>query len=384
MVFSNVLLVFLISMQFGMYGLMVDNGLKAFTGHMQVQAPGFLEDEKMRLTLPAIAELAQQLRVELTSERVAARAQAFVLASSEDRSYGIAVLGVEADFEPIVSSIPGLVSEGRYLQTQDTDAIVIGALLAKNLRVTTGDELTLLGSGLDGSFAAAVVRVVGIFDTGIAEVDRSFAQLNLPFFQEMFFMHGAGHRIVINAPIIDEAEALTERVGSLLADRSDAVVLDWDRLEPGLRQAIQADLSSSFFMYGMLAILVAFSVLNTQLMSVLERTREFGIVMALGLNPGRLARLVLLETAMMGLLGVLLGAMAGAAVTAWFAKNGVIFPGMEEMGAQFNLPARMYPQVSWLSVLIGPSVVFVFTMLAAIYPALRLLWMEPVPAMRAA
>ena len=384
MVFSNVLLVFLISLQFGMYGLMVDNGLKAFTGHMQVQAPGFLKEEKMRLTLPAIAELARQLRGELASERVAARAQAFVLASSEDRSYGIAVLGVEADFEPVVSSIPGLVSEGRYLLAQDTDAIVIGALLAKNLRVTIGDELTLLGSGLDGSFAAAVVRVVGIFDTGIAEVDRSFAQLNLPFFQEMFFMRGAGHRIVINAPIIDEAEALTERVGSLLADRGDAVVLNWDRLEPGLRQAIQADLSSSFFMYGMLAILVAFSVLNTQLMSVLERTREFGIVMALGLNPRRLARLVLLETAMMGLLGVLLGAMAGATVTAWFAKNGVIFPGMEEMGAQFNLPARMYPQVSWLSVLIGPSVVFVFTMLAAIYPALRLLWMAPVPAMRAA
>ena len=173
MVFSNVLLVFLISLQFGMYGLMVDNGLKAFTGHMQVQAPGFLEDEKMRLTLPAITELARQLRVELASERVAARAQAFVLASSEDRSYGIAVLGVEADFEPIVSSIPGLVSEGRYLAAQDTDAIVIGALLARNLRVTTGDELTLLGSGLDGSFAAAVVRVVGIFDTGIAEVDAA-------------------------------------------------------------------------------------------------------------------------------------------------------------------------------------------------------------------
>lgn len=384
MVFSNVLLVFLISLQFGMYGLMVDNSLKAFTGHMQVQAPGFLDEEKMRLTVPRISSLAQTIREQLPSELVTARAQAFVLASSDDRSYGIAVIGVEPDFEPLVSSIPGLVSEGRYLLTEDTDTIVIGALLAKNLRVAVGDEVTLLGSGLDGSFAAAVVNVAGIFDTGIAEVDRSFAQLNLPFFQEMFFMRGTGHRIVINAPVIDEAEALKDRVEFMLKDRGDLVVLDWDRLEPGLQQAIKADLSSSFFMYGMLAILVAFSVLNTQLMSVLERTREFGIVTALGLKPGRLARLVLLETAMMGLLGAVLGAIAGAGVTYWFAVNGVTFPGMEEMGAQFNLPARMHPQVGWLSVLLGPSVVFVSTMLAAVYPALRLLWVEPVEAMRAA
>jgi ABC-type lipoprotein release transport system permease subunit len=384
MVFSNVLLVFMISLQFGMYGLMVDNGLKAFTGHLQVQAPGFLDDEKMRQVVPDILPLADRLRESLGSDRVAARGQAFVLASSEDRSYGVAVFGVEPAFEPVVSSIPGLVSEGRYLEPGDTEAIVVGSVLARNLQVGVGDELTLLGSGVDGSFAAAVVTVVGLFNTGIADVDRSISQMPIETFQDVFYMRGAGHRIVINAPIIDDVPTLEAAVERLLADRDDVVVHDWNALEPGLKQAIQADLSSSFFMYGMLAILVAFSVLNTQLMSVLERTREFGIVMALGLKPGRLARLVLIETAMMGVLGIVLGGLAGALVTGWFSVNGFVFPGMEEMTQQFNLPARMYPQVTWLSVLIGPMVVFVFTMLAAVYPALRLHWLEPVSAMRAA
>ncbi|MFQ5609650.1 MAG: ABC transporter permease, partial [Woeseiaceae bacterium] len=131
-------------------------------------------------------------------------------------------------------------------------------------------------------------------------------------------------------------------------------------------------------------ILVAFSVLNTQLMSVLERTREFGIVMSLGLKPGRLGRLVMLETAIMGLVGVLLGALVGAVVTYYFSVNGFVIPGMEEMAAQFNLPARMFPQVSILSMLLGPSVVFVFSLLAAIYPSLRLHWLHPVEAMRTA
>lgn len=149
-----------------------------------------------------------------------------------------------------------------------------------------------------------------------------------------------------------------------------------------MKQAIQADISSAFFMYAILVVLVAFSVLNTQLMSVLERTREFGIVMALGLRAGRLGRLVMLETALMGLIGLFLGAIAGALVTSWFTANGLSFPGMEEMAAQFNLPARVFPSVNVLTMFLGPVVVFVFTLLAAVYPALRLHKLRIVDAMR--
>jgi putative ABC transport system permease protein len=119
-------------------------------------------------------------------------------------------------------------------------------------------------------------------------------------------------------------------------------------------------------------------------MSVLERTREFGIVMSLGLKPGRLGRLVVLETALMGFMGTVLGIMAGAALTAWVGHVGFTIPGMDEMAMQFNLPARMYPQPSALSLFAGPIVVFLFTMLASAYPAIRLCWLHPVEAMRSA
>ena len=382
MVFSNVLLVFMISLQFGMYGLMIDNGLKAFTGHMQVQAPGYIDDQKMRKVIDDVVPLAERIRDATGLDSVAARAQGFVFASSEERSYGIAVLGVEPRHEPLVSSIPGLVSEGRYLDDDMAAEIVIGAVLARNLRIGLGDELTLIGSGLDGSFAAAVVQVVGIFDSGINDIDRTIAEIPLAYFQDMFYMDGAGHKVVVTAPIIDEAPALQAEVEALVPDK--LVVHDWDRLQPGLRQAIRADMTSAFFMYGVLAILVAFSVLNTQLMSVLERTREFGIVMSLGLKPGRLGRLVVLETIIMAVMGMALGAALGAAVTYYFSINGFTIPGMEEMAAQFNLPARTYPQVSPLSLVLGPSIVFVFSLLASVYPALRLHWLHPVQAMRAA
>jgi ABC-type lipoprotein release transport system permease subunit len=382
MMFSNVLLIFLISLQFGMYGLMIDNTLQAFTGHLQVQAPGYLDDQKMRQTVADIVPLAESLRSELDSDDIAARATAFALVSSEDRSYGIAIFGVEPTFEINVSSIPGLVSRGRYLVESDAAEIIIGTALARNLRVNLGDELTLLGSGRDGSFAAAVVNVAGIFDSGVPDFDRSIAEIPLGFFQDLFYMMGSGHHIVINAGSVDDVAELQRRVGALLPVERDLVIHDWDALQPGLKQAIKADMSSAFFMYGILVILVAFSVLNTQLMSVLERTHEFGIVMALGLTPGRLGRLVLLETAIMGAMGLVLGALLGSLVTFWFSINGFAYPGMEDLAAKFNLPARFFPQVSPFTVLIGPAVVFLFTIIAAIYPAFRLRRLQPVEAMR--
>jgi len=384
MMFSNTLLVFMISLEFGMYDLMIDNTLQLFTGHMQIQAPGYQDEQKMRQTVPEIVPLAESLRASLATDRVAARATGFSLVSSKDRTYGIAVVGVEPDYEARVSTVPGLIEAGRYLQGWQAEEIVIGRPLARNLQVGLGDELTILGSGLDGSFAAAVVNVVGVFDSGMADFDRNIAEIPLGLFQDVYSMDGSGHQVVISAPTMDDVDALYAQVESLLPAGENLVLLDWDALQPGLRQAIAADMSSAFFMYGILVILVAFSVMNTQLMSVLERTREFGIIMALGLRPARLGRLVLIETTLMGVLGLLLGALLGMLLTYYFTVNGFSYPGMDEMAQEFNLPSRFYPQLSAWKILAGPTVVFLFTLLAAIYPAARLHWLHPVEAMRAA
>ena len=204
MVFSNALLVFMISIQFSTYELMIDNTLQAFTGHIQVQAPGYKDDLKMRQVVPDVIELASSLRRELGTETIAARGAAFALASSEERSYGLQIYGVETQFESFVSTIPGLVRDGRYLKDQDATEIVVGKVLARNLRVALGDEVTLLGSGRDGSFAAAIATVVGIFDSGVPDIDRSIAEVPLGFFQDVFYMEGAGHQVVIAAPDLDQ------------------------------------------------------------------------------------------------------------------------------------------------------------------------------------
>ena len=383
MVFSNLLLVFMISLQFGMYRMMIDNTLKAFTGHTQIQRQGYNDEPKIRTSIDDIVILADDVRDSLGSKEVAARGISFAMTSSEQRSYGLQIVGVEPEYEPNVSSLPGLVKQGRYLADMDAEEIVIGSVLARNLRVKVGDELTLLGSGREGSIAAGIVIVSGIFESGSADIDRSMAQVPLGYFQSLYNMDGAGHTIVVNTDEISRVTELQSRVAGIIPANKQLEVLNWEQLQPGLKQAIQADMASAWFMYAVLIVLVAFSVLNTQLMSVLERTREFGVMMALGVKPTRLGSLVLTETFLMSSLGLSIGIILGIALTYYLTIAGFAYPGMEEMAERFNLPARMYPSLSVLSILLGPGIIFICSLVAAIYPATRLFFLQPVIAMRA-
>ena len=382
MVVCNVLLIFLIGLQLGSYDVMIEGSLGPVTGHLQVQREGFQEDQRIRDSVPAAVALAPSLRQAVPEARVGLRGTAFALASSEARSFGIQLQGVEASREPGISTLPGMLAEGRYLRGEGEE-IVVGRLLARNLQAQLGDEVVLLGSGRDGSMAAAVARLVGVVDSGIAELDRALAQVDLAWFQSVFAMGDHAHALVLRLPHLEAVPAAKARVQSLLPPDSDLVVLDWDQLQPGLRQAIRTDMVSAWFMYGVLVLLVAFSVLNTQLMSVLERTREFGVMLSLGLGPGRLARLVAMETALLGGLGLVLGILFGTVLTLALARWGFTYPGMEEVAQQFNLPARLYPRPGAAALLVGPGVVFAGALLAALYPALRLYRLQPVAAMRA-
>jgi ABC-type lipoprotein release transport system permease subunit len=393
MVFSNLLLVFLISLQFGSYGMMIENTLSSYTGHLQIQHEDFEDKPRLRNSISDIRTYAANIRQRLSSDGitdtdVAARGLAFALVSSEQRSYGLQLIGVEPEYEPEVSTLPGLVASGRYLQQTDAAEIFIGSVLARNLKVDVGDELTLLGSGRDGSFAAGVVTIVGIFDSGMADIDRNLAQLPLGYFQSLFSMQGHGHSITVTAGNLGEVDSMKRWLTALLPDdqppgTQSLAVLDWEQMEPGLKQAIQADMASAWFMYGILIILVAFSVMNTQLMSVLERTREFGIMLALGVKPRRLGMMVMSETALMATLGFAIGILLGSIVTWYISIHGFTYPGMEEMAERFNLPDRMYPEISLLSIVLGPAVIFIASLLSAFYPALRLFILQPVEAMRA-
>ncbi len=382
--FATLLLVFMLSWQFGSYDTMINAAVKIHTGHLQVQAWGYNDQKDIRLVVPEPAAVAGILDETPGVAAYTFRANGFSLISSKERTYGGLVIGIDPMRESKVSTLELLMRQGSYLSPGDTNQALVGRLLAKKLQVGLGDELTVLGQGRDGSIAATVVRAKGIYSSGQDDFDRSSLQIPLHYFQDVYNMMGAVHEVVVLGKSLDHVPAIKRAValGIENIQRKDHLaVLDWKELMPGLIQSIQMDLVSGFIFYIILIVVVAFSILNTFLMAIFERTREFGVLMAVGTTPGRLTKLLLLESASMTVIGVIIGIIIGSLITWYFQVHGIVISGTSELMRQYGLPERMFPKLSVLSVSIGSGVVLLITLLTALYPALRVRRLRPVEAL---
>lgn len=379
--FGSALLVFSIGFQLGQYDLMIKGTVSLYQGLIQVQKQDYLDDPKIRTSILDIQQLAEKLRQQTNTDSFAARANSFALVSSEKRTYGALITGVEPAYESKVSIIPNVVRDGRYLSSDYANEIIIGKSLARNMQVKIGDELTLMGNGRDASIAATVLPIVGIFESGSRDADRNLIQIPLKTFQETFSMGSHGHAIVFYSDRVKQDQIFKTQIESILTDRQ-LVTLTWDQIQPGVKQMIELDYSSGWFMYLVLVAVITFSILNTFLMSVLERTREFGIMLALGYKPFNIGKLVMLEAFILTLFALIIGTLLGLTINIYFAVYGLTFEGMEEIASMYNMPSTIYPQISIESTLIGPLIIFIFTILSALYPAMKIRKLQPVEAMR--
>ncbi len=379
--FVTIFLIFMPSWQNGTYNAMIENTLRLFDGYAEVQAPGYHNDPQIRTTIHDPQALLTRLQALPGVRTASPRALSYALLTAGNHSYGAQIVGVQPDTEPGVSTIPRNVHQGRYLKGLDSGEIVLGETLAKNLRLHVGDRVTLLGLGRDGSLAADSLRLVGIFRTGIQDMDRLMAEMPLGRFQDTFSMPKQIHVIALGGRSLSRLQTSLAPVEAI-AKQNGLVTLDWKQLQPGLLQGILLDMSTGAMLYLATVLVVAFSLLNSLLMSVLERTREFGMLMALGMRPGSIGGLVWIETLFMLLLGLSVGILLGYLVTDYFAHVGIYFGESQQLFAQFGLPGAMYPAINWFTLLAGPAIIAVAIILAGLYPVLRIRRLEPVPAMR--
>jgi putative ABC transport system permease protein len=385
-VFAIMLLVFMLSWQFGSYDTMINTAVKVHTGHVQVQAEGYRDRMDIWLVVPDPDAVLRVLGDIPEIEASTVRANAFTLVSSEDRTYGVLLIGIDPEKEAEVSTLKKLIRRGEYLGKNDSNTALVGELLAENLKADIGDELVILGQGRDGSVAASVLTVKGIFSSGEDKFDRSSIHMPLEYFQEVFSMRGAVHEVVVLGRSLDAVETIKrklERGIRIVDDHKAMAVLDWMDLMPGLVQSIKMDLVSALIMYAILIVVVAFSILNTFLMAIFERTREFGVLMAMGTTPGRLMRFLIVESVTITLIGIILGIIFGSLFTWYFQVHGIVISGASEFLSQYGLPERMYPKLSILSISVGAGIVLVITLLTALYPALKVRRLRPVEAMTA-
>ncbi|MBT3177186.1 MAG: ABC transporter permease [Desulfobacula sp.] len=382
--FASIILVFMLSFQLGCYETMINTSVKISTGHLQIQAKGYLNDKKIHLVIKDPDKIAKFLDKIEGIDTYTFRTNAFCLVSSDKRTYGVVVTGIDPIKESRVSTIKSLIRKGGYIEENDDYTALIGEHLSNNLKVDINDEITILGQGRDGSIAAAVLTIKGIFNSGIDEFDRNIIMMGLKGFQEIFSMGKTVHEAIITADSLGEVSMIKQKIQNIFLNPKEDDLLavpDWMEIMPGLLQGIQMDLVSGIIMYIILVIVVAFSIFNTFLMAILERTREFGVMMAIGTAPSRITKLVMFESICMTIVGIGLGIILGSLVTLYFQKHGIFIAGTEDILKEYGIPERLYPKLSLISASAGPLVVLLITFVSSVFPALKIRKLNPIKAM---
>ncbi|MDW6004323.1 ABC transporter permease [Vibrio mangrovi] len=379
--FAATLLVFMLSLQLGIYDTMKTNTLKIFDGLAQIQPAGYEDDPDIRKVIHQPYTLADQALSVPGITAASPRASSYSILAHGDQGYGAAILGIDPERENATTTLAATIRQGRFLQTGDDNAVIMGEALALNLKVGIGDNVTLIGSARDGTVAADNLTLVGIFRSGIPELDRQLAEIPLTRFQESFAMTGMANTIVLSG---DDLQAVENALPQILShtDATDIVVRNWQSLQPALKQAIQLDLSTSMILYATLVIVVVFIILNTLLMSVHERKREFGMLIAIGMQHQYVARMLWLELIFMSLIGNLAGLIIGSVFSLWYGQQGLMVSGMEGVFAQWGLPDQFYPALSWASALTGPAAILISVAIGGCIPVLRMSRLDAVSAMK--
>jgi len=359
---------------------MIENSTRYFAGHLQVHLKGYHDDPALDLAIADSGPLIRMVRGDPAVAAASVRLEGKALASNGDKSRGILLAGIAPGDEDRVSVLPKALVEGESL-APGAPGVLVGEKLAQALGVRAGGELVFIGQAYDGSVASGRHPVRGIFRTGIDELDGYLAVATLASVRDFFAAPEGATAAVVRLGDRRTLEAARARLAAALGERFE--VLTWPVLLPMVAVSTRFhDVVGYVVLFVFLGVVGA-AVANPVLMAVLERTREFGVLLALGTRPGQLLGLVLIETMLLGAAGVVAGNALGIGITAYFHDAGVdlgsfgpglrVMPGLEDV---------IYPEVNAARSLALSAIVFVIACLSAVYPAAQAAGLKPVSAIR--
>jgi ABC-type lipoprotein release transport system permease subunit len=371
----------------GMDEALHGNTVRLQGGHVQVHAPGYREKANRAPLLPLANPdtLVQAAQAQPEAVVVAQRIETGGMVSSREATMPVAIIGIQPEQEtPAVSLVAENVVQGRYLQGGDEDVLLIGDALAQRLEVGVGDRVTLVGRATHDQMRRRTMTIGGIYDLGIKDIEEAMVYVSLQEAQTLFDLRDQATEIGVYLDEVGQEPAVVRRLQAAL---SGYEVDAWDTLDPSTKElmAIEDQVMGGF---GLVILLIAgIGILNLMLMAVFERTREIGILGAMGLKRWETMVLFLLEGVFIGLLGALIGCLLGGAIAAYFGRVGIDFMAM--YGADFSdvseimgmLGDRIYFRIG-IGVFVQRALtVAIIAALASLYPAWQASRQEPAEAL---
>jgi ABC-type lipoprotein release transport system permease subunit len=354
------------SMQLGSYSSMVESAVKSTTGYIQVHEKGYWEDKSIDNTFESVDEIEKSILSHPNVSAIVPRLESFALLSSGRQTKGAAVIGTDPATENKISGLKDRIVSGEYFEPGDK-AILLGEGLAQYLKLKVGDTVVLLGQGYHGMTAAAAYPVKGIIKFIQPDINNTITYIPLAAGQDLYSSPG---RLTSLSILLNDPDMMAQTRDELVKVLPETLeVMNWNEMLTELVNAIEGDNISGLFNLGILYLVVGFGILGTILMSTMERRKEFGIMVAVGMRRTKLMIIVFIETLIMSALGIIAGIVTSLPLLYYFRANPIPLTGeaadaMIEYNMEPILPFLIEP-----GYFIGQSiVVIVITMLTIIYP----------------
>ena len=388
--FGFAMLMFVACLMAGLRQQMIESGTELIVSEIEVHAPDYYPDRPVQLTLGGqkgtevgalVAAIAADPRVEAASPRV----YGYGLVSATHQSAGVQLLGVDPDLEQKVTILQTRMEKGSYLTAGKPKGVVMGDRLATTIGVDVGSEIVLLTPASDGSMGNDLYMVAGTFHTGLDSMDTGLVVMPLASLQELLRLApGRIHEVGIKLHDITTAATTAAALQLQLSKTLPVRVSPWEVLVPELADYVQFNHRVTFILFFIFFLLAVMGIANTMLMAIIERTRELGMLMAIGMRPVEVVELIVAEAVSLAIASLAFGAALGAPFLWYLQVHGINLGG--HRGA-----------VSLAGIVVGPiwhgqqdftaytqaAIGLALTaLLASIYPALRAAHFRPAAALR--
>ncbi len=378
-VIGVVALIFSDTLMTGMVHQMLYNQIGTDVGHIQVHRRGYQDNPILENSMENSALVEKALKENPDVQYFSRRIISFGLLSSSYNSSGVNIVGIEPDREQHITIISKSVIAGRYLSGTERE-ILISRSLAEKLEVELGDKVVAMASQIDGSVGSEVFRVVGIYRTFDSEFDKMHVYIPLISARKMLNLGDRISEFVAIVKDVQMVDAVRDQLRQQLPDTFE--VLSFKEIVPLMVYQLEIFNEMMYIYYVIIGIALIFGIINTMLMSVFERIQEIGVLKAIGMPDRMVLGMVLLEAAILGLFGTVIGTGLGYLIYLPLSHSGIDLSVFSDSLNSFGVGSIIYPIFE--PRILGSVFFFIpiFAVLGAIYPAIKAVRFEPVEAMR--
>jgi ABC-type lipoprotein release transport system permease subunit len=361
----------------GMMEQKIDSVIKLEMSHFQIHHPAFRDELHVSDTIANRENILSELKSKDSIVGVSERVIGMFMMTSPNYNGALKITGINPTQEASVTKLNQFVQEGTYLEPGRKNPILISHKTAEKYKINLRSKVVLTFQDIDGEITAGAFRVTGIYDSKNSMYDEMNAFVNINDIQRLLNIGSASHEIAVLLSEHDISEPFTQKYQEKWPEME---VLAWSDLSPGMRFFIEAKDTYTLVIVGIILVALLFSILNTMLMAVLERVREIGMLMAIGMTKIRVFKMIMLETIYLVMLGGPFGLLLSWLSINYFGTRGINLGNAAYQDVGFS--NIVYPFLDAKSYLMVTLMVVAMALVAAIYPAQKALSLKPIEAIR--